>query len=197
MMTNPSPPPLAPPARRGVARLALVIPLAVFLALGAALYFGLGRDPTLVASPLVGAPLPAFILPEVRAAERMFDSSELTGEPVLLNVWASWCAACLVEHPLFLAVAQRGDVPIYGLNYKDKRADAVRWLDRYGDPYQRSAHDPEGTVGFDLGVYGVPETLVIDAEGRIAHKHVGPLTPEDWTRDIEPLLKKLREEAAQ
>ena len=174
-------------------KLSLLAPLAVFAALAGLLYAGLERDPSAVPSPLVGRPLPAFVLPAVRGAEDGLRSEDLGEEgPALLNVWASWCAACQDEHPLLLAVS--GEAPIYGLNYKDERRDAVEWLDRFGDPYRRSGHDREGRVGLDLGVYGVPETFVVDRGGRIVHKHVGPLAAKDWEETIRPLLRRLRED---
>ena len=173
-------------------RVSFLVPLALFAALAGLLYTGLQRDPGVVASPLVGRPLPAFALPGVPRGE--LRSDEFGEAPSLLNVWASWCAACRAEHPLLLRLAASGEVPIYGLNYKDERADAKKWLDRFGDPYRRSGHDLDGKVGLDLGVYGVPETFVIDREGRIAHKHIGPIAEKDWEETIRPLLRRLREE---
>ena len=172
-------------------KVSFAAPLVVFAAMAGLLFIGLHRDPGLVASPLVDKPLPDFALPEVRDPSREFRSEELTGEPALLNVWASWCAACLAEHPLLMSVAD--EVPIYGLNYKDKRADAVQWLERHGNPYVRSGHDLKGKVGLDLGVYGVPETFVIDRNGRIVHKHTGPISVREWANTFRPLLRRLRE----
>ena len=174
-------------------KLSLLAPLIVFAALAGLLYTGLERDPSEVPSPLVGRPLPAFVLSAVRDAKGEVRSEDIGKEgPALLNVWASWCAACRAEHPLLLAVSE--ETPIYGLNYKDERRDAVRWLDRFGDPYRRSGHDREGEAGLDLGVYGVPETFVVDRGGRIVHKHVGPLAVKDWEETIRPLLRRLRED---
>ena len=172
-------------------KVSFLVPLALFAALAGLLYSGLQRDPCVVSSPLIGRALPDFVLSGVRGGE--LRSEVLREEPSLLNVWASWCAACRAEHPLLLRLAASGAAPIYGLNYKDERADAVRWLERLGDPYRTSGHDRAGEVGLDLGVYGVPETFVIDREGRIAHKHVGPLAPEDWEETIRPLLRRLRQ----
>ena len=171
-------------------KVSFLVPLALFATLAALLYTGLQRDPGVVSSPLVGRPLPAFALPGVPRGE--LRSDELGEAPSLLNVWASWCAACQAEHPLLLTLAASGEVPIYGLNYKDDRADAMRWLERFGDPYRLSGHDLDGKAGLDLGVYGVPETFVIDGDGRIAHKHVGPIAEEDWEETIRPLLRRLR-----
>ena len=147
-------------------KVSFLVPLALFAALAGLLYAGLERNPGVVSSPLVGRPLPAFALPGVQRGELRSDA--LGDSPSLLNVWASWCVACRAEHPLLLRLARSGEAPIYGLNYKDEREDAVQWLNRFGDPYRRSGHDRDGKVGLDLGVYGVPETFVIDREGRIA-----------------------------
>ena len=174
-------------------RVSFLVPLTLFAALAGLLYAGLERDPGVVASPLVGRSLPAFALPGLPRGE--LRSEDLGEVPSLLNVWASWCAACRAEHPLFLRLAASGEVPIYGLNYKDERADALRWLERFGDPYRRSGHDLDGKVGLDLGVYGVPETFVIDREGRIAHKHIGPIAEKDWEETIRPLLLRLGAES--
>ena len=153
-------------------KVSFLIPLALFAALAGLLYTGLQRNPGVVSSPLVGRPLPAFTLPGVKRGELRSDT--LGDSPSLLNVWASWCAACRAEHPLLLRLARSGEVPIYGLNYKDEREDAVRWLERFEDPYRLSGHDLDGKVGLELGVYGVPETFVIDREGRIAHSTSAP-----------------------
>ena len=170
-------------------KVSFLVPLALFAALAGLLYAGLERNPGVVSSPLVGRPLPAFALPGVQRGELRSDA--LGDSPSLLNVWASWCVACRAEHPLLLRLARSGEAPIYGLNYKDEREDAVQWLNRFGDPYRRSGHDRDGKVGLDLGVYGVPETFVIDREGRIAHKHVGPIAEEDWEETIRPLLRRI------
>ncbi len=175
-------------------KVSFLVPLALFAALGGLLYSGLQRNPSVVSSPLVGRALPTFDLSGVRNANRKLRSEDFRGEPAVLNVWASWCAACRAEHPLLLRLAKSGEVPIYGLNYKDERGDAVQWLDRFGDPYRRSGHDRAGRVGLDLGVYGVPETFVIDRDGRIAHKHIGPIAAKDWEETIRPLLRRLRKE---
>ena len=179
-------------SRRSGVKVSFLVPLALFAALAGLLYSGLQRNPGVVSSPLVGRALPAFVLSGVRGGE--LRSEVLREEPSLLNVWASWCAACRAEHPLLLRLAASGEAPIYGLNYKDERGDAVRWLDRFGDPYRRSGHDRAGEVGLDLGVYGVPETFVIDRDGGIAYKHIGPIAAKDWEETIRPLLRRLRKE---
>ncbi|HHO69558.1 MAG TPA: DsbE family thiol:disulfide interchange protein, partial [Gammaproteobacteria bacterium] len=136
-------------------------PLLLFLALAGLLYKGLSLDPHRVPSPLIGKPAPAFSLPRLQQPDAVLSSDDLKGKVSLLNVWATWCVACRAEHPLLVQLARQG-VPIYGLNYKDKRPDAQRWLQRYGNPYLANAFDADGRVGIDWGVYGTPETFVID-----------------------------------
>ena len=172
-------------------RLWFLIPLGAFLALAVVLSVGLRLDPREVPSPLIGKPAPAFALPRLDDATRTIGLQDLRGRPFVLNVWASWCVACRVEHPLLVEYAKTRRVPLYGLNYKDKRADATAWLTRFGNPYDASLVDADGRVGIDFGVYGVPETFVVDADGKIRLKHIGPLTKDVLTKRIEPLLKKL------
>lgn len=166
------------------------VPLALFAAVVAFLAMGLSRDPSHVPSPLVGKPAPEFTLPSLTDPARTVSRSDLLGRVTLLNAWATWCVACRHEHPLLLEIARAG-IPIYGLNYKDDRAAAVRWLERLGDPYVASAYDPHGSVGIDFGVYGLPETFVLDAQGVVAYKHVGPLTSEIWQERILPVVRRL------
>ena len=170
-------------------------PLLLFLALAGLLYKGLSLDPHRVPSPLIGKPAPAFSLPRLQQPEAVLSSDDLKGKVSLLNVWATWCVACRAEHPLLVQLARQG-VPIYGLNYKDKRPDAQRWLQRYGNPYLANAFDADGRVGIDWGVYGTPETFVIDKHGVIRFKQIGPLTREVIDRTLLPLLKRLQEEPA-
>jgi cytochrome c biogenesis protein CcmG/thiol:disulfide interchange protein DsbE len=167
------------------------LPLGVFLLLVVLLGIGLGLNPREVPSPLIGRPAPAFTLPQLHEPQKSFSPQELRGKVWLLNVWASWCAACRDEHPLFVDLAKRGVVPIYGLNYKDRREDGIAWLRRYGDPYQLSVHDFDGRVGIDYGVYGVPETYVIDKQGVIRYKRIGPVTPDILQKKILPLVAEL------
>lgn len=167
------------------------LPLLVFVGLAVLLWHGLGRDPKLVPSPLVGKPAPAFSLPSLRDPSRLVGTDDLRGQVALVNVWASWCTACRQEHPLLMRVAREEGVRIYGLNYKDRREDALRWLDDLGDPYVWSAHDLKGRVGIDWGVYGVPETFVIDRQGVIRYKHIGPIDEAAWRERIAPLLAEL------
>jgi cytochrome c biogenesis protein CcmG/thiol:disulfide interchange protein DsbE len=170
-----------------------LVPLVVFFALLALLGIGLRYDPHLVPSPLIDKPAPAFALPQLHAPDTTLSKSDLLGQVTLLNVWASWCVACRDEHPVLLQLAKSGDVPIYGLDYKDERSAAVNWLDRLGNPYARNAFDADGRVGIDFGVYGVPETFVVDAHGIIRYKHIGPLTDEVLAQKILPLVKRLEQ----
>ena len=167
------------------------IPLAVFVVLLAFLWVGLGRDPHEVPSPLIGKPAPAFQLVQLHDAGKTLAADDLKGKVWLLNVWASWCVSCRVEHPLLVEMSKQGIVPIVGLNYKDKREDGVQWLTKFGNPYMLSAYDVEGRVGIDFGVYGVPETFLIDKQGVIRYKQIGPITPEALEKKIMPLVRKL------
>ena len=168
-------------------------PLVLFLALAALLYKGLALNPREVPSPLIGKPAPEFSLPELKDTSRQLSHSDFLGKVSLLNVWATWCVSCRAEHPLLMQLA-RQSVTIYGLDYKDNREDAKRWLQRFGDPYVANAFDADGRVGIDWGVYGTPETFVIDQRGIIRHKHIGPLTEEAIQREILPLIQQLKED---
>lgn len=168
-----------------------LLPLLVFVVLVAFLGIGLTLKPREIPSPLLDRPLPSFQLPQLDTPERVFSPRELQGKVWLLNVWASWCAACRIEHPVLVDLAQQGEVAIYGLNYKDERDDAIEWLARFGNPYLTSLSDTEGLAGIDLGVYGVPETFIIDRDGMIRHKHIGPLTEEVLRDTILPLMRRL------
>jgi cytochrome c biogenesis protein CcmG/thiol:disulfide interchange protein DsbE len=171
--------------------LRFIIPLAVFLLLVVFLAVGLKLDPRLVPSPLINKPAPAFVLPRLDNAAVTLRRDDLLGKAWVLNVWASWCGPCRDEHPQVLALARGKYAPIVGLNYKDARDDARGWLRQLGDPYTVSLSDLDGRAGIDFGVYGVPETFVIDKQGVIRFKHVGPLTPEVVDTRIVPLLKEL------
>ena len=166
-------------------------PLALFLLLVALLGIGLGLKPREVPSPLLNRPMPQFSLPVLDQPERSLGPQDLLGKVYLINVWASWCVACQAEHPLLVDLARAGVVPIYGLNYKDGREDALRWLDKHGNPYLQSLFDAAGQVGLDLGVYGVPETYVVDRDGVIRHKHTGALTLDVLRQTLLPLLGQL------
>lgn len=167
------------------------LPLGVFLLLVALLAIGLNLNPREVPSPLIDKPAPAFELPQLHAQDRSFSPASMKGQVWILNVWASWCAACLEEHPVFLDFAKRRVVPLVGLNYKDRREEALKWLKRHGDPYTLSAVDLNGRVGIDYGVYGVPETYVIDKQGVIRYKRIGPVTPTILETKILPLVSEL------
>ncbi len=169
-----------------------LLPLAAFLVLVVFLAVGLKLDPREVPSPLVGKPAPAFDLPLLAATDKRFTPKDMQGQVWLLNVWASWCVSCRQEHPLLVQLGRAGIVPIVGLNYKDQRADGLAWLKQYGDPYTLSAFDLDGRVGIDYGVYGVPETYVIDKAGTIRYKQIGPVTPEALEKKILPLVKELQ-----
>ena len=168
------------------------IPLAVFVVILAFLFVGLGLNPREVPSPLIGKPAPAFQLAQLHAPERVFTQKDMAGQVWLLNVWASWCISCRDEHPLLVQLARAKTVPLVGLNYKDKPDEAKAWLKQFGDPYQLSISDLQGRVGIDYGVYGVPETFVIDRAGVIRHKHIGPITPDALEKKILPLVKDLQ-----
>lgn len=167
------------------------LPLALLLALGTLLYAGIGRDPSKLPSPLIGKPAPAFELPVLGDDGRRVSSDTLAGRAYLLNVFASWCATCQAEHPVLKAFAAEGVIPVIGLNWKDRPEDALRWLGRHGNPYEVVLADPSGAIGIDFGVYGTPETFLVDAGGTIRFKHVGNLTPEVIDQDIRPLLQQL------
>jgi cytochrome c biogenesis protein CcmG/thiol:disulfide interchange protein DsbE len=171
--------------------LKFAIPLVLFGALVAFFAVGLTRDPREVPSPFIGKPAPAFQLAQLHVADKVFTPEEMKGRVWMLNVWASWCVSCRVEHPLLVEMAKQKVVPIVGLNYKDKREDGIAWLSRFGNPYVLSAYDAEGKVGIDYGVYGVPETFVIDKQGVIRHKQIGPITPEALEKTIMPLIRQL------
>lgn len=169
-----------------------ILPFVVFMVLAGFLYVGLGLNPREIPSPLVGKPAPAFTLPHLHSPEKQFSTQEMKGKVWMLNVWASWCVSCKEEHPVLMDLARQNIVPIYGLDYKDKREDGEAWLRRYGDPYTLSMSDAEGRVGIDYGVYGVPETYVIDKQGVIQYKLVGVVTPQNLREKILPLIAELQ-----
>ncbi len=171
--------------------LRFAVPLAVFVALVGFFAVGLTRDPREVPSPFIGKPAPAFTLTLLHDEKVVFTPADMKGKVWLLNVWASWCVSCRVEHPLLVELSRGKVVPIVGLNYKDKRDEGLRWLAKFGNPYVLSAYDVEGRVGIDYGVYGVPETFVIDKQGVIRYKQIGPVTPEALEKTILPLIRKL------
>jgi len=169
-----------------------LIPLGIFIVLLLFLAVGLRLDPRMVPSPLIDKPAPAFTLPRLDDPQRLVSEKDLLGKVWLLNVWASWCVSCREEHPVLVEVAKKNIVPIYGLNYKDERKDALAWLGQFGNPYTVSIMDADGRIGIDYGVYGVPETYVIDKQGVIRYKQIGPVTPEVLDAKILPLVRKLQ-----
>jgi cytochrome c biogenesis protein CcmG, thiol:disulfide interchange protein DsbE len=168
------------------------LPLGGFAVLAALLGVGLKLNPREVPSPFIGKAAPAFVLPSLHDSGRPVTPAELRGQVWVLNVWASWCAPCREEHPLWVAVSREGGLTLVGLNYKDDPRNAQEWLRKLGDPYRVTASDREGRVGIDYGVYGVPETFVIDQAGIVRLKHVGPMTQDVWTRQVQPLINRLR-----
>jgi cytochrome c biogenesis protein CcmG/thiol:disulfide interchange protein DsbE len=167
-----------------------LIPVGLLAALVIFFFVGLGRDKETLPSPLIGKPAPQFSLPSVGGTAPAVSSSDFAGRPYVLNVWATWCVGCREEHQALLEIASRGEVPIVGLNWKDEMQLAQQWLQQLGNPYVATAFDEEGRVAIDWGVYGAPETFLIDASGKVIHKHVAPLTMAIWERDFLPLLKK-------
>jgi len=168
-----------------------LIPLALFIVLVVFLAIGLKRDPHEVPSPLINKAAPAFSLPQLKDPSKTFSAADMRGKVWVLNVWASWCVTCRDEHPLLIEYSKSGVVPIYGLNYKDKREDALAWLGDLGDPYVLSAADEDGRVAIDYGVYGAPETYVIDQAGTIRFKQIGPVTQDVWSTQVLPLVQEL------
>ncbi|MDG2502767.1 MAG: DsbE family thiol:disulfide interchange protein [Porticoccaceae bacterium] len=171
-------------------RLALFVPLALFIGLSLVLLLGLDKDPTELPSALVGEPFPAFNLPSLKDEQSTLTEQDLKGDVLLVNVWATWCFACRIEHPMLNKLSQQG-VKIVGLNYKDQRAGAVAWLVERGNPYQFNIFDAQGSLGIDLGVYGAPETYLVDAEGIIRHRRVGVVDERVWNAEFRVLFEQL------
>ncbi len=169
------------------------VPLLIFITLGVFLAAGLKLDPRHVPSPLVDKPVPNFSLPRLHQPNEVFTPDQMNGRVWLLNVWASWCVACRQEHEVIKRLAEIEQIVVIGLNYKDAAADAKRWLEQLGNPYELSAVDDAGQVGIDWGVYGVPETFIIDQYGIIRHKHIGPISTQDVETTILPLIKSLEQ----
>lgn len=171
-----------------------LVPLIVFVLLAGLLYAGLHQDPTRVTSPLLNKPAPQFTLPQLHKAEETFSPEKMKGQVWLFNVWASWCVSCRQEHPVLVNLSRMKEVPLLGLNYKDERKDGLRWLQQFGDPYDFSAFDLDGRVGIDFGVYGVPETFIIDKQGVIRHKVIGPVTPRSLQECVLPVVRALKQD---
>jgi cytochrome c biogenesis protein CcmG/thiol:disulfide interchange protein DsbE len=183
---------VTPPAEPK-SKLRFFLPIIVFVVLAGFLFAGLSLNPREVPSPLVGKPAPQFTLAQLEQADKTFGPKDMQGQVWLLNVWASWCVACRQEHPLLVELAKKKAVPIIGFNYKDKPDAAKGWLAQWGDPYDLSVKDLDGRIGIDYGVYGVPETFLIDKAGVIRFKQIGPITEEVWTRKMAPMIEKLRQ----
>jgi cytochrome c biogenesis protein CcmG/thiol:disulfide interchange protein DsbE len=174
--------------------LRFALPLVVFAIVVGFFAVGLTLDPRLVPSPLIEKSAPAFDLPELHDPSRTVSLDDLTRKVSLFNVWASWCVACRQEHPILMKLAAENSTPIFGLNYKDERSDALSWLARLGDPYEATGADRDGRVAIDWGVYGAPETFVVDRAGIIRHKHIGPISEVALRNTILPLVRKLEGE---
>lgn len=172
-------------------RIKLFLPVLIFIPLGLLLLKALELDPQELPSALMNKPVPDFQLQSLAQADRVLDSSALQGEKTLLNVWATWCPSCKVEHPYLMKLARQDGIRIVGLNYKDERRAALAWLARYKDPYAFNIYDPEGRLGLDLGVYGAPETFVLDSQGIIRYKHVGVVNERVWQNSIKPVLDNI------
>ena len=170
-------------------------PVVLFFVLVGFLFIGLYKDPSEVPSPLIGKPVPQFSLPRLNS-DGMFTEQEFLGKVSLLNVWGTWCFACHEEHPILNKLAAEEVAPIYGLNYKDVAAEAKKYLDSFGNPYTANAFDENGRVGIEWGVYGAPETFIIDKKGIIRYKHIGPLTQKDLDKTILPKIKQLNDEVS-
>lgn len=168
------------------------IPLGIFAVLLVFLAIGLTRDPREIPSPLIGKPAPTFSTQVLGKPGQTFSNKDMLGQVWLLNVWASWCVACRVEHPLLVEFVKTNPLPIIGLDYKDKEADGIQWLARFGDPYAHAIVDADGRIGIDFGVYGVPESFLIDKQGIIRYKQIGPFTEEALRDKLQPLIKELQ-----
>ena len=169
------------------------LPAIIFILLAVLLGIGLTLDPKKVPSPLIGQVTPVFELPKLKQPDVSINTEVFKGKVSLLNVWATWCVSCRAEHEVLTAIANTGKVEIYGLNYKDEREAAKRWLKVYGDPYIASGFDQDGRVGIDWGVYGTPETFLIDQQGIIRHKVIGPITTKIWQKELLPMISKLEQ----
>lgn len=174
------------------ARIALyALPLLAFVALAILLGSRLGTDPTVLPSARLGQPMPAFALASLQDPQKQLTAADLKGEVAVLNVWATWCISCQIEHPVLLQMAQAG-VPIYGINYKDEREAALKYLENHGNPFRLVVSDDRGDLGIDLGVYGAPETYLLDRDGNIRYRLVGVLDAQKWEAELKPRYEALR-----
>jgi cytochrome c biogenesis protein CcmG, thiol:disulfide interchange protein DsbE len=169
-----------------------LLPLGVLAALMVVFFIGLGLNPRLLPSPLIDQPAPAFTLAKLRNPEQLINQSDMEGQVSLLNIWATWCVSCRHEHPVLMEIAASNIVPIYGLFYKDEPNKGIAWLKEYGDPYVANAVDLDGKVAIDWGLYGAPETFIIDKDGIIRYKHVGPISWEQWQNILLPKIELLK-----
>lgn len=172
-------------------RIKYFLPLIIFIAIVLFFWKGLQNDPHEIPSALIGKPIPEFSYPALMGDEPVTNALFI-GKVSLLNVWATWCPTCYAEHSVFLDIISTNDVPIFGLNYKDDKLSAIDWINKYGNPYQKIIFDPKGSLGMNLGVYGTPETFVIDKEGIIRYKHIGAVSPDVWEEKLKPLVEKLK-----
>lgn len=177
-----------------IRRVLFLLPLVVFAVLAAYFIIGLGKDPRIIPSALIDKPVPEFDLPALTEDRLGLSSADFGGEVTLVNVFASWCVPCRAEHPIISRLAEDGVVKVYGLNWKDKQEDAIAWLKELGDPYERIGHDLSGRVGIDWGVYGVPESYLVDKRGRIRFKHVGPIFSDTLNEELLPIIRDLQAE---
>jgi len=173
-----------------------LIPALLFLVLTGFLFVGLYKDPSLIPSPLIGKLIPTFATSTLKDPEKVITDKDIQGDYALINVWATWCGACKQEHAALVYLAKKLQVPIYGLNYKDDRDSAIFWLQQYGDPYVANIFDESGRIGIDFGVYGAPETFLVDGDGIIHHKLVGVMTPTVWEKQFVPKIKQITTVAA-
>lgn len=174
-------------------RLATFIPLLVFVAIGVIFAFGLSRDPSRIPSTLINRPLPEFSLPPITdSGVPGFASKDVIGDVSLVNVFGSWCVSCRIEHPFLLNLSRAGEVKIYGVDWKDKPGDGAAWLEELGNPYAAVGDDADGRVAIDLGTTGAPETYIIDRQGRVRYKQIGPITPEVWNKTLKPIVEHLK-----
>lgn len=178
-----------------VRRLPYLLPLAIFAAIAVYFWIGLGRDPHAIPSMLIGKPVPAFDLPPIQGAEKGLSSADLVGHVSLVNVFGSWCIACQEEHPTLLQLSQQGVVAIYGIDWRERSPEAgPAWLAKHGNPYELVGNDPDSKAAIAFGVSGAPETFVIDKQGIVRHRQVGPITPRVWEQDLSPLVRALQAE---
>ncbi|MEM9616543.1 MAG: DsbE family thiol:disulfide interchange protein [Pseudomonadota bacterium] len=175
-------------------RLVFILPLTAFVALLAYFAIGLQRDPSAIPSVLIDKPAPQFDLPAIDGRETGLSTVDLKGEVSLVNFFGSWCVSCRIEHPLLMQLSQAGEIPIYGIDWKDPPGAGTAWLERHGDPYTKIGDDADGRVAIDFGITGAPETFIIDRNARIRYKYAGPITPQIWEEDLAPIIQQLRNE---